>query len=113
MYRIAGCSMSNIHIDPMKFINIRTGKESIGFTLYDEYSSAYCDCLEGIPDDDMEFFKLVAEFVAGTSEDGRYNELWEVFIHLRENVQDIFVGNILYDYEDLKGIIDKAFEEYP
>ena len=104
--------MSNTHIDPVKFVNIRTGKESIGFTLYDEYISAYFDCWKEIPEDDMEFFKQVAELSAGTSEGGRYDVLWDAFVYLRETEVDVFIGNQLYEYKDIKDIIDEAFQEH-
>jgi hypothetical protein len=54
--------MSNIvNIIRTKFIDIKSGEESLGYRIYDDYASAYNNTIEGkIPDDDGELLRLVS-----------------------------------------------------
>ena len=87
--------MSNhIAIKPCKFTDVRTGDETLGVRVYDNYSQAYDNTWESIPDDDLEVLQKVME-----SDDER---IAAIIDWVNENRPTIDIGSQYYSEDDYK-----------
>lgn len=90
--------MSNrINFIPTQFINMRTGSVSFGFRAYDDYGQTYDNTWELIPDDDMEFLKLVV--------DSNDETVGSMFEFAAENQQGVYVGEAFYEWDEYKHLL--------
>ena len=93
--------MSNeVILEPTEFKDVRSGFISKGFRLFDDHASMYCNNMESIPDDDLEFLKLIMETYF-------YDEtLIGIIEYLNENEEAITIGGTTYSYRKIKKIIN-------
>ncbi len=96
--------MSNrIVLQPTIFQNHKSEKKTFGYRLYDDFTQFYSNLWIEIPDDDMEILvKVIKE---------RCEEVDEVITSLLENEQGIYIGDVWYDFKDVKDIIEDAYLE--
>lgn len=93
--------MSNqVTIEPTRFVDERTGRETLGFRVYDDYEQTYCNNMSSIPGDDLEFFRMALENID--------NALDLMLDYMCMNEKGITIGNEFYDFEEVKSIIDEA-----
>lgn len=83
-----------ITIHPTEFFDVRTGEKSLGFRVYDDYASSYCNICESLPDDDLEFISMVLEYAD--------DNIRIMLDHVREHELGIFVGDEFYEWEQIK-----------
>jgi len=87
---------------PTSFTDIRTGEISLGYRLYDDYESTYCNIMNlndptyQIPNDDLEFLNDAMEYLKGD------NISKNMISDLKENQLGIFIGPTWYDYDKIK-----------
>jgi hypothetical protein len=94
--------MSNrINIEPTKFINARTGHETFGVRIYDDYNQSYDNCWESVPDDDGEVFQLVLVNSADES-------ISDMLDFIKTMQQGVYIGGRWYDWAWVK----HQMEEY-
>ncbi len=51
--------MNRVHIEPTKFIDVRSGEEHLGFRAWDDEDQSYDNSWDAIPESDEAFFKKV------------------------------------------------------
>jgi hypothetical protein len=91
--------MSNrTYIEPTEFISVRSGKKDFGFRMYDDYTGTYKLFDSSIPDDDMDFLKLVLENLDDVSRD--------MIDFIRETQSHLYIGDTLYTYEEIKKVLE-------
>jgi hypothetical protein len=91
--------MSNkVTIEPTKFVNIRSGSETVGFRMYDDYAQVYNNTWDSIPDDDMDLLKLVV------TDDSV--EVRDMLLFIKENEKGICIGDEFYDWEQIKKYLE-------
>jgi hypothetical protein len=93
--------MNRVHIEPTKFTNLRSGKETFGWRAFDDYAQAYDNTWseKDMPKDDLEFLKRVLE----VSED---ETLWGMLDFCEENEQGIHVGNRFIEWQKLSPVLE-------
>lgn len=89
--------MNTVRIEPTKFTDVRDGTETYGYRIYDNYGSHYDNTLESIPDDDLELLKIVVE--------NDSDIITDMLNHLNEKGNGLEIGNVWYDYSEIKHII--------
>lgn len=94
--------MNRITIEPTKFVDVRSGVETYGYRMYDEYGSAYDNTLRSIPDDDLELLKIVVE--------NDNDVIRDMLNHLVETKNGLEIGNVFYEYSEIKYIINPTKE---
>lgn len=88
-----------VTIIPTEFKDIRTGEVSFGFRAFDSIHFTYCNSLEEIPKDDMEFLTLVVD----NGDDVLIAMLEEKCITTNNG---LFIGNTWYEHDDVIDIVD-------
>lgn len=86
-------------LEPTKFISVRSGRESYGYRFYDDYAGTYCNNLDSIPEDDLEFLKLVME--SGLDEVGR-----GIMDFIIEEEHGVYIGDTWYEWDKIKHVFD-------
>ena len=86
--------MSNITIQPTKFVNVRTGENTLGVRVYDDYGQSYDNTWESIPDDDHEILKIIIK-----SDDKVVRGMMEF---LQEDQKSIDIGGAYYSWDEIK-----------
>ena len=95
--------MSNlVTIEPTKFTNIRSGKETIGIRMYDEYGQFYDDTMQAVPKDDLVLFQMIMEDV--TDDDSEIANMLVSSIHLQKGIE---IGGTYYEQDELRKASDK------
>jgi hypothetical protein len=95
--------MSNhVHIYPTIFKEPRNGAETYGYRISDDYAMAYDNGLSEVPDDDMELLKRVVDWSNQVSHD---DTIYEMISYVRENKESIYIGDIMYEWDQIKDII--------
>ncbi len=90
--------MSNrVTIEPTKFVNVRTGSTTFGYRAYDDYGGTYSNILPSLPDDDLDFLKLVAET-------GLDEALSDMIDYCANRQSGLYVGNTWHNWDDIKSI---------
>jgi hypothetical protein len=89
--------MSSISIDPTVFKNARTGAETKGVIIYDDYGKAYENTWDEIPADDLVVLAKTAE-----SEDP---EVRTMIQFLCDNEEGATIGGKWYDWSKIKGVL--------
>jgi hypothetical protein len=94
--------MSNtLTLIPTKFQDIRSGDVTYGYRIFDSYDDSYSNTWESIPDDDMEFLKMVLDETVEN-----YSQVvLEMFNFLQENEKGLDIDGTFYDFEDIKEIL--------
>ena len=87
--------MNRIVIEPTIFRDVRTGYESKGFRMYDDYNQAYDNLWESIPDDDMDVLKKICK-------ENECIEIKAMIDFIKEHHCGINIGSELYEYEQIK-----------
>lgn len=91
--------MNRVTIEPTKFVNVRSGEESLGYRMYDNYGSHYDNTLESIPDDDLELLKIVV-----TNNDDIIQDLLDYVVETESGIE---IGGVCYNYSEIKHIIKR------
>lgn len=87
--------MSNrVTIQPTKFEDTRTGETHKGVRVFDNYGQSYDNTWESIPDDDMD---IIAKVMESGDE-----VIVGILDFLHENGGGIFVGDVYYEWEQIK-----------
>ncbi len=90
--------MSNrISLIATKFTNIKTGHETLGYRLYDDYEQIYDNTFESVPDDDIEFLQMVYD---------RCDEYSAILNYLWETKKGININEEYYDWDEIKGVFE-------
>jgi hypothetical protein len=92
---------NRVTIEPTQFTNVRTGSESLGFRAYDDEDQIYCNGMDAIPDDDLEFLKLIAT-------DFCDDAMGEMLDFVVDNEKGLYIGDTWYDFDDIKEILAEA-----
>lgn len=96
--KLRNYKMSNrITVEPTKFVDVRSGQETFGYRIFDDYGCCYDNTLESIPDDDLELLKIVCE----NETDG----VLAMIDFVTENENGIEIGGVFYDHEEIKHIL--------
>ena len=92
--------MSNaICFEPTKFEDLRTGEISYGYRAYDTTESTYCNTWESVPDDDLQFLRLVFQ------DD---NPIVESIVEfMQEERIGCWVGDEYIEWADLEKLLDE------
>lgn len=91
--------MSNrICIEPCKFVNVRNTNTTLGVRVYDNYSKAYENTWNNIPDDDLDILSKVLE-----SDDDIIKEMMDFIAEDKESVD---IGGNSYAYDEYKHLLD-------
>lgn len=91
--------MNRVTIEPTKFIDVRSGEESFGYRIYDNYGSSYDNTLEFIPDNDLELLKIVIE-----NDNDVVQDILESLVKTEGGLE---IGNQHYSYEEIKPILSE------
>ena len=86
-----------------RFIDIATGKESLGVRIYDDAAQAYDNTWEEIPDDDLEILRQVLANAGDVEGD--------ILEFIRENQRGIYINDSWYDWDKIKSVFTQAFED--
>ena len=90
--------MSNsVAITPTIFTNARTQAVTYGYRAYDDYSQTYCNTLESIPDDDLDFLRMVVE-----SADEVVSDMLDYVVDYEKTID---IDGTFYTYDEIKMII--------
>ena len=93
--------MNKINLVSTKFTNIKSGEESFGYRIYDDYSSEYNNLLDTPIDDDLD---LLAQAI----EDSH-----EMLDFVRENETGVDINGTWYDWEEIQPVFEgKDNEEW-
>ena len=87
----------SISIEPTIFKNARTGHETYGIRIYDEYAQFYDNTWENIPDGNLVVLQKVAEM------DGI--EIREMISFIVEQKEGVTIGGEYYGWETIKDIL--------
>ncbi len=82
--------MSRVSLVATKFVNVKSGEESFGYRLYDDYDSVYNNMWNFIPDNDLDFLELALEDGHG------------MFDFLQENELGIDINGTWYDWNEIE-----------
>lgn len=95
--------MNRVHIEPTKFVNVRSNRETFGWRAFDDYAQAYDNTWskDEMVEDDLEFLRRVIE----TSSD---EALWAMLEFCEENKQGVFVGDSFIKWENFSPILDSV-----
>jgi len=95
--------MSNrISIDPTEFRNVRSGQKTLGVRVYDDYSTAYDNNWDSIPDDDLDVIEKVLEC------DNK--EIQAIMDFVKEEKKGIDVDGTYYDWDEIKEVFQVAMK---
>ena len=86
--------MNKINLVSTKFTNIKSGEESFGYRIYDDYSSEYNNLLDTPIDDDLD---LLAQAI----EDSH-----EMLDFVRENETGVDINGTWYDWEEIQPVFE-------
>jgi len=89
--------MNSVTIEPTKFVDVRTGGETFGYRIFDNYDCYYNNTLESIPDDNLELLKIVCE----NETDG----ILSMIDFITENEKGVEIGGVWYDFDEIKHIL--------
>jgi len=81
-----------VYIVRTKFIDIMTDKLTMGYRIYDDNYSEYCNSLEDMPEDDMELLKIVND---------NSHEILSNVLYLKIPVD---IDGNLYQYNDISDV---------
>lgn len=96
--------MSNqLYVTPTKFEDVRTGDVSYGVRVYDDYGNFYINHWESIPDDDLDILQMVIEEEA--------DEWINMADWVVENHSSIIIGNVTYEWYEIKHILVEDDED--
>ncbi len=91
--------MNNVTIEPTQFVNMRSGNSTLGFRAYDDEDKVYCNVMEVISDDDLEFLEAAREAARG-------DEGFESMLDFcNENGKGLYIGDVWYEYFKIESII--------
>lgn len=91
--------MSNqVHIEPTRFENVRSGLVTYGFRAYDGYAQTYNNTWDSIPDDDMEVLKLALKDADDV--------LSDMLDFCREHERGLHVGDSYLDWDEIKHLLE-------
>ena len=91
--------MSNrMEIVRTKFTDIKSGEESFGARIFDDYSCSYLNTLDTIPDDDMVLLQDLID----------YDIFTEGFDHIREEKKGLTIDGVWYDYEEIHEFLKRS-----
>lgn len=92
--------MSNrAHLEPTKFRNIRSGKVTFGFRLWDDNYQGYSNNLSAADvQDDLGLLGLII----GLATVVPFSACDEILSTVRENKSGIFVGEVYYPWEKIQ-----------
>lgn len=96
--------MSNrAYIEPTEFRNVRTGDVSLGVLVWDDFGCGYTNHWESIPDDDLDILhKVLSEHIS--------EEVDGVIRLVFEQEKGLYIGNVYYEWEDVKRVWDSSEE---
>ena len=90
--------MSNIvTITRTKFTNIVTGESTLGYRIYDNYAQDYNNCMDSIPDDDLDLLTVVKAVDSEV-----VNSMLEFVV---ENEGTIMIDKEFYEFDQIKHIL--------
>jgi hypothetical protein len=78
---------------------VRTGNITFGYRAYDDEGGTYHNAFETIPDDDLEFLKLVLE--SGVDE-----QLSAMLDYCRDTEHGLYIGDTWYEWDKVKSILN-------
>ena len=78
-----------------KFVAHPQGTETLGYRLYDDYAQSYDNNMESLPDDDLEFLKLVLGL-------DHSDVVTEIFAFIEEEHTGLDINGNWYDWDDIK-----------
>ena len=84
---------------PTKFIDVRTGRESLGYRAYDNHAQTYDNTWDAIPDNDRHFLRKV---LTGSACD----VVGEMLDYCRQTESGLYVVPRWYDYAQIRRILD-------
>ena len=85
---------------PTKFIDVRTGRESLGYRAYDDHAQAYDNTWDSIPDNDRHFLrKVLAESACDV--------VGEMLDYCRQTESGLYVVPRWYDYAQIRRILTR------
>lgn len=91
--------MSNIvTITRTKFVNTKTGESTLGYRVYDNYAQDYNNCMDSIPNDDMELLRLVSDNASDIVSD--------MLTFICESAGMIQIDDEFYDFDQTKHILE-------
>ena len=95
---------SRVSIQPLRIINVRTGRESFEIKLYiDEYKTYLSS--DEIPDDDIQLLKDIKDLV---DDDGDIDSAFEII----KDMQEVTIGDKRYTWEEIKDVFAEDEDEY-
>ena len=96
---------SRVSIQPLKILNVRTGRESFEIKLYiDEYKT-YLSANE-IPDDDIQLLKDIKDLV-DNDDDGDIDSA----LNIIKDMQEVTIGDKRYTWEEIKDVFAEEDDE--
>lgn len=84
---------------PTKFVDVRTDNVSFGYRAYDDHDQCYDNCLDCIPDDDLEFLRMVVR-------DNSNIVMGGMLDFVVDNKTGISIGDHHYQWETIKEIME-------
>lgn len=98
--------MSNrLTIEPTKFVNIRTGSETFGFRMYDDFAGVYANDWDVLPEDNMQFLQEVIQRVPQYDE-----ETQNMLGYVEEHEKGIYLADVWYDWDQIKHLFEEDEE---
>lgn len=89
---------SRVSIQPLRIINVRTGRESFEIKLYiDEYKTYLSS--DEIPDDDIQLLKDIKDLV-DNDDDGDIDSA----LNIIKDMQEVTIGDKRYTWEEIKDV---------
>ena len=96
--------MNYITLQATEFIDSPQGSVTFGFRMYDWEGKVYDNTWERIPDDDLDILRKVCE------ESADDEVVMAMFEYIWENETGIYIGDIWYDWEDIKDILEDVMD---
>lgn len=96
---------SRVSIQPLKIINVRTGRESFEIKLYIDDYKTYLSSDE-IPNDDIQLLKDIKDLV-DDDDDGDIDSAFEII----KDMQEVTIGDKRYTWEEIKDVFAEEDEE--
>jgi hypothetical protein len=90
--------MNDIHLEPTQFVNVRSGKVTYGVRGHDDEGQFYDNTLDSIPDDDLDFLRMVCDECTDQT-------LEAMLDFAREHQKGIWIGETYYPYGKIKSIL--------
>ena len=95
--------MSNhICLEPTRFVNVRSGDESLGVRVYDDEGCYYDNSWVSIPDDDLEVLRETLSSALSSAND----DVLTVLFCVRDGKRGLFIGGVWYDWVQVKSCFD-------